>query len=234
MTEVAIVLGIIGLILGGIWTAVGYSYRKVYVNQVLTQISTIVANARAYYSGQSVSYATLNAAKLAAGQGALQTNPSVAPTGVTPTPPTDLCYYSAIMALSTVNVFPSDMITNVGGNNVANHPWASASNCGGKAGTVQVGLACSAAGAACNTSGPVQLVVRYTAIPDQETCVTLITQNSTPGPDTGLTKVSVNGNVVGTSAASTLPINTTQALGAAACTAAGAPYTIDWFYNLGG
>ena len=53
LTEVAIVLGIVGIILGGIWAAAAQVYENHKVEAAENQILTIVHNVRSLYAGRS-------------------------------------------------------------------------------------------------------------------------------------------------------------------------------------
>ena len=54
LTEIAIVLGIIGLILGAIWTAAARVYVNQRVNKAVTEVLTIANAVRATYSGKGI------------------------------------------------------------------------------------------------------------------------------------------------------------------------------------
>lgn len=49
LSEFAIVLGITGMILAGIWQAASYAYLNLRVNKTVQQLATIVSNTRALY-----------------------------------------------------------------------------------------------------------------------------------------------------------------------------------------
>jgi len=102
---------------------------------------------------------------------------------------------------------------------IANNPW----NTGSAIGTIFLSLI----GAAGN---PVQFAVRYTNI-GADACADLLVRTSLPGRETTLTRIDVGGNTF-TSTAQQLPIDTITASGA--CPTAGAPFTIDWYFNLNG
>src|SRR5271170_8075843 len=51
LTEIAIVLGIIGLILGAIWVAAGSVYSNLRVSQAATETLIIVENFKSLYGG---------------------------------------------------------------------------------------------------------------------------------------------------------------------------------------
>lgn len=58
LTEIAIVLGVMGIVLSGIWTAASVVHRKRLVTQAAQQALAIVSNIRALYAGrQSFPYA---------------------------------------------------------------------------------------------------------------------------------------------------------------------------------
>ena len=50
LTELAIVLGVIGILIGGIWTAAATLTQKQRVNDQVTQVKTLMDNVRAQYS----------------------------------------------------------------------------------------------------------------------------------------------------------------------------------------
>ena len=53
LTELAIVLGIIGTILGGIWTAASMAHSSQIVDTSARQVVTIAQNIRSFYSGRT-------------------------------------------------------------------------------------------------------------------------------------------------------------------------------------
>jgi prepilin-type N-terminal cleavage/methylation domain-containing protein len=53
LTEVAIVMGVMGMILAGIWGLVGRGWESQKQQQASDQIRAIVGNVRSYYSGQA-------------------------------------------------------------------------------------------------------------------------------------------------------------------------------------
>jgi len=54
LTEIAIVLGIVGLILGAIWTAAAHVYQQKKVNQEVQDIQDIVQSVRSLYATRGV------------------------------------------------------------------------------------------------------------------------------------------------------------------------------------
>lgn len=56
LTEIAIVLGIIGSVLGGIWYAASMALEHRRVTRAVAQINTIITNFRSIYSGHRVDF----------------------------------------------------------------------------------------------------------------------------------------------------------------------------------
>ncbi|HEU0117105.1 MAG TPA: type II secretion system protein [Alphaproteobacteria bacterium] len=119
MVEIAIVLGVVGLIIGAIFTASSHVRYKMQVNDASNELSQISINIRNYYSGRQTSYAALNGAR------ALNATPSAA----------DFTYYTGLFNAATANIFPSEMIA--GG--FVNNQWSQVA-----ANTAQAALAGSA------------------------------------------------------------------------------------------
>src|ERR1700740_210314 len=60
LTEIAIVLGIIGLILGAIWVAAAAVYNNMRTSKATTEILTAVQNVRALYATSQIVDANAN------------------------------------------------------------------------------------------------------------------------------------------------------------------------------
>lgn len=54
LTEVAIVLGVFGIVLAGIWAAAGAVYETMRVNKTTQQLQLIVQNMRNYYASRQI------------------------------------------------------------------------------------------------------------------------------------------------------------------------------------
>lgn len=216
LIELALVMSIIGLVVGAVWATGSRVDSNALVNQASSDLTQTVANARSYYVGQNVSYTAVNAAKAAAGRGSLQLNPGNTPLVIPAVTTSDFCYYTAL--LENANIFPSDMVNS---NGIANDPWSQATSCG--VGTAQLALACNPGG--CSAGKAVQLVVRYTSVPDKGTCSSLVLANAQVDLQSGLTQILVNNNAV-TLPATAVTVN-------AKCTGNG-PFNVDWYYNVGG
>ena len=56
LTEIAIVLGIVGLILGGIWVAAGHVYREMQIKTLERQIAVTLSNVKTHYANGGTPY----------------------------------------------------------------------------------------------------------------------------------------------------------------------------------
>lgn len=101
LTEIAIVLGIVGLILGAIWVAAAAVYNNLRVSKATTELLTIVQNVRALYATSSV----------------------VDPTADMTTIPFAGVAAGAATTYPQANVLPSDTITVTGGTYTVSNPW---------------------------------------------------------------------------------------------------------------
>jgi type II secretory pathway pseudopilin PulG len=221
LTEIAIVIGIFGLILAGIWAASATVSSGNQSNRASDQLNIISSNLITFYAGQNASFAALN--------GAHALNP--VPLAVPSAAGADFCYYTPTMTPSTTAVFPKEMMKAGLSNNV----WSTATSCGGTVGSAQVSLAKSAGGA------PALIAVRYTSVPVQR-CLQLVMKNSMPGPDTRLQEIAVTGAsgttkyIPGTttcSVGSACPLPPTPTNVNTGCGTTGT-VTIDWYFQLGG
>jgi prepilin-type N-terminal cleavage/methylation domain-containing protein len=215
LIEIAFVLGIIGLVISGIFAAASLATRRITSNEGSDELYLIAGNMRALYSGRNPSFASLNAVR------SLKAIPDAL----------DFCFYT-VPAVSQ-GVFPNEMVLPrplqgalPAPGAVANDPWSTAGvACSGVAGgSAQVGLA--------STIPPppaVQLVVRYNGIP-QDGCADVLVRTSMPDANTGVRRIYVNGTLAGDVSVNSLPLTSITA--AAACNAA--INVIDWYYNLTG
>jgi prepilin-type N-terminal cleavage/methylation domain-containing protein len=209
LLEIAIVTGIVGAILAALFAAATTVEYRVSLNQASDDINLIAGNVRSYYAGQNTSFSAL-----------------APPAAVTTT---SFCTYT--IRFLADNIFPSDMVTKTGAVSLSNHPWSqTTTTCGASAiGSVNVSLVGTA-------NNPVQFVIRFVNVP-AEACTDLITRNSLPGRDTGLTQIQVqpSGAAAAPAPITQLPISPTAAATACAGSgvAAGTLYTIDWYYNVG-
>ena len=195
LMELAVVFGIMGTVLGVIFTALPSVSRNIKINRATESLPMIVTNVRALYASRGISYAAL-----APAQSAATIEANVGAVGAT-----EFTKYT--QPWIAAGVFPSDMVS--GG--VVKTPW------GG--GVVQGALA-GVAGA------PVQFVLSYSAVPF-DYCPELLRQTAATQDDRMvLQSLYVNG------AAVVVPV--TVATATAACPAAGATATIDWYFKLGG
>ncbi|MDR3424114.1 MAG: hypothetical protein P4M13_03415 [Alphaproteobacteria bacterium] len=112
LTEIAIVLGVIGGIVGGLFALIAPLQSKIKLNQAVDELSVISNNVRSYYSGRAV---PSPAACPAAG-------PAFAAA-------TETQYVSS-------GIFPSEMLFKSGANTYVNNSWNPASTTS----TVQVDL----------------------------------------------------------------------------------------------
>jgi prepilin-type N-terminal cleavage/methylation domain-containing protein len=99
LTEIAIVLGIIGLILGAIWVAAAAVYTNLRTSKTSTELLDILQNVRSMYATAGVVDATANMTLA---------NPPTAQSGG------GLTYVQA-------GVFPADMIDSTG--TIVQNPW---------------------------------------------------------------------------------------------------------------
>ncbi len=204
LIEMMTVMVVIGIVIAAAFlTASAVHYRN-QLNQAIDEIGAIVVNMRALYAGQNASAV------------AYKDFPTATPT---------LIQQLVFPAEMLVPSLPASGIPAAG--TVANNLMDQ--GLGG--GTALVALC--PVGSACAVGGfnVAQFAVRYVNL-TPETCTDLIVRNSTPGPDTGLLQIKVNGAVVGTAnnGATPLPID---AVSAASACFRGGTYTVDWFYTLG-
>jgi len=216
LVEMTLVVGIIGMVVSGIWAAGSMASYNAKANQASDELNMILANTRSYYASQNTSFVALNAIH------ALETVPSAA----------TFCYYSgrflaAGAGIATAaGIYPQGMLDSSSGTTVANHPFSQVTDCTGAVGSAELALACTPNGAACDPTKPVQIVIRFTNILLNDTCVDLLVHNSTAGTGIGLSKIMVNGVAV----PGGLPVSAATAIGVCGV----APYAIDWYYNVGG
>jgi prepilin-type N-terminal cleavage/methylation domain-containing protein len=213
LLETAIVMAIIGAIIGLLFSVAYLTQSKVNINQAADELNQISQNVRGLYAGRNTSYAALGPLNLiATAADFVKFTPTFVQQNVFP--------YEMLVPSATLGVTPC-----LG--TVANNPWNYVPGaCGGAAlGSVQLALAGSAA-------TPVQFVVRYTGINDA-VCADLVAHNSLPGRATGLTQIQINGAVGGIAYSTLTPMPISSPVATALCTA-GNTNVIDWYYNLNG
>lgn len=209
LLEMAIVMAITGTVIGVLFAASSVVQNKIYINQAVDTLGQINVNMHNAFAGRATSYAALT--------------PPAAP---------DFAQTSFTQTFISQGIVPYDLLSPSAAagappcvGTIANNPWNSVEGtCGGAAtGTIFLSLVGS-------VGNPVQFAVRFTNI-GADACADLLVRTSLPGRETTLTRIDVGGNSF-TSAARTLPIDTITASGA--CPTAGAPFTIDWYFNLNG
>jgi prepilin-type N-terminal cleavage/methylation domain-containing protein len=121
LTEIAIVLGIVGLILGAIWVAAAAVYNNLRTSKATTELLTVVQNVRAMYATSGLVDANANMA-VAATEGV----------------------GTAAATYLAAGVFPSDTLNNVDPSKAtqAQDPWG---------GTISVESATSSGGVAADS-----------------------------------------------------------------------------------
>jgi prepilin-type N-terminal cleavage/methylation domain-containing protein len=213
LTEIAIVLCIIAVIIGAIMAAASTVYYRLRLNRGMDELGQIVNNMHSLYQAQNISYAALN-------------------------PPATVNFTTYTSTLIQEGIFPSDMLSPVQtpgtppcAGTVASNPWSSATGtCGGSTtGTVLLSLVGS-------SGKPVQFVVRFTGVP-LSSCADLIIRTSQPGVDStsGLTLPGSNGLsqiCIGSTCYSGANLPLSGANANTMCSGAG-PFSVDWYYNLG-
>ena len=104
LTELAIVLGVIGVVLGGIWAAASASFNSQKVDKAQQELITIVNNVRALYANRQ-----------GFAQGAMAANATVAAQKAS----------AAALTLAMINagVFPADMVDNSTSPPTVRSPW---------------------------------------------------------------------------------------------------------------
>lgn len=166
LTEFAIVMGVIGLILGSVWVFVSQSWENARQEQLKTEIAAVVKNVRAYYTGQN-------------GIGNAAT-----PIGTFPT---------LTPKLIGLNIIPNDIVHTSGtctnaGNVCANNPWGASSALGIAQGTFGV----CAYSFGCTSSNQQFFSVEVGDMP-QGACVNAVMANSGSTAPQGLYDVVING-----------------------------------------
>jgi type II secretory pathway pseudopilin PulG len=209
LLEIAIVMGVVGAIVGALFAAAGMTQHKVYINQASDELNLIGGNMHNLYAGRNTSYAALGSPPATAGAANFS---SLTPTYI----------QQGIFPVEMLSPGPATDTAPCAGT-IANNPLSTtAGSCGGAGtGSAQVALAGTA-------SSGVQFVVRYTNI-DADSCADLLVRNSLPGHETGLTQIIVSSGITYTNSAGQLPVTSIAA--SAACPR-GATYSIDWYYNL--
>ena len=229
LTEVAIIIGLTGFIIGAVWLASGSVGSRLRLNQAIAQLTQINSNMFALYAGQNV---------------AGLTPADSAPISQPPfSPPADFCAQTAILAQK--GVFPAEMIDPRYSppSYHINNPWnllGPGWDCSGVLGSVGVSLAKSPGG-----TGPVLFGVRYIGVP-QNVCAQLLMATSMPGVDTRLllmdvtstatsiqtTSYKVGGGPCSLGGTCGLPISASDA-NTGCGSLATATIVIDWYYQLG-
>ncbi len=206
LTEIVIVLGVVGIVLGAIFVAASSARKHVYTNQATDELNMIANNLRNFYSSQAAGNVATSAWAAA--------TPNMIQSGIFPA--------------EMLSPQPDPGVAPCAGT-VANNPWSLVGGtCGGAAlGSAQIQIL--AAGGATRA----QFVIRYTNVPEDQ-CVGLIMTNSDTSAQFGLTSITITGGggpIIYSVAGGTLPVSAANAN--AACTTAAA-VTIDWSYNTGG
>lgn len=214
LLELAIVMVIIGSIVGVLFAAGSTASHKVSINQATDELGQISQNMRNLYAGRTTSYAALG-----------PLNATAADKDFTKFTPTYV----------QQNVFPPEMLspgaapgTVPCNGTVANNAFGGpAGTCGAAAvGTALIALAGSA-------TTQVQYVIRYKGLSAND-CADLLVRNSLPGRETGLAQIIVNNNNVpaGIAYNTTTPLPLTSIAATNACNST--TNIIDWYYNLNG
>ncbi|MFY9288929.1 MAG: type II secretion system protein [Alphaproteobacteria bacterium] len=115
LTEIALVLSILGIVIGGIFYAASTANSRVLVNQASDELNQIMFNMRSYYSGRVTTFAALNASR------ALNSTASAG----------DFTYYTPLHR--NAGIFPRELVIGT----VVNNPW----NLASAANTIQTSLA---------------------------------------------------------------------------------------------
>jgi prepilin-type N-terminal cleavage/methylation domain-containing protein len=210
LVEVAIVLTVIGIILAAIWSAATTAFENSRRAQTSGQLSTIVANIRATYAGQA--------------------NIGGAVATLTP-------------SLVSQSAIPGDMVRNHNlAAGIVDDPWGS-NNPGGTA------IAAGSLGVcawtiplpvlpsySCSTNSAASS--QYFAVEFQglktDSCIAIVTANSSSNGPTGLADVIVNGTsiVSGTTTTHALPVLQKDAASLCPPTVANNGATVDFIYLL--
>jgi prepilin-type N-terminal cleavage/methylation domain-containing protein len=215
MTELAIVIGIVGMLMAGIWLFIGSAYDYERQQHALEEITTIVKNVRAFYQGQA----------------------GIPQSGIT-TISSNLISEGVIPSYMMRN--PSTGCTNPN-NLCADNPWGpgkgGASDPQGTLAICDWNPSASPAPTACN-QGPVAGggVVQFFAVVlkdlNQENCAAMLAKNSGSAGSPGLIAVMISNCSNAAGASIPLPISVTTALADCSC-AAGAPNNnISFVYRL--
>jgi prepilin-type N-terminal cleavage/methylation domain-containing protein len=222
LTELVIVIGIIGVLVGAIFALVGPIYEKVHREQVAEGITTVVTNVRALYAGQPNITGTINvlipqlASQTAISSTMIRTGAEPA-NGCTIVGPPALC---------------------------ADNPWGPTGGVGPVYPLGSFGVCAwtsnipALADAACinNPAGTVQFFAVELRGLKTENCTTLVPQISSPGGPPGLVDVVINGRsvLIAPAVTKSLPVTVEDArtLCQMAPTSANAALTIDFIYRL--
>jgi type II secretory pathway pseudopilin PulG len=211
LTELAIVFGVMGIILGGIWVYVGSMQSVAQRQQLAEELSTVVNNVHALYAGQ-------------AGIGANGDSISA----VTP-------FLIQESAIPSTMVRPAASTCTNNSSLCADTPWGSSGNIAGGTFGVCAWTAASQkapAGTACPPASAVPSTVQFFAIElsgiSQSDCINLVPQDSGASGPVGLQDVLINGNSA-VNAGDPLPVLVSFAT--ANCTSPAANI-IDFVYRL--
>ena len=242
LTELAIVLGIVGVIMGGIYTASSSSQSQVILNQSVDQLGTIVNNVRSYYSGrQAPAPANCPASFASAYSLPPKSNgyigwPTATGGGATAS--------NAASLYNQAGIFPQEMLNTqsvtTGGTHYISFPnnlWNSAS----ASPTVMVDFCQMSSApipfvsfavhyAGLNEKNCMYVVTRTAGMASQTNLYQIIVSNPTAQTFSTVSSATKNG-ILSTSSTSTGGVSVINA-----CTpaTAGGTVSVDWYYKLNG
>ncbi len=203
LTELAIVIGVIGVILGSIWYYAGYANDQSRVAQSIQILSTMTDSVRSFYDGQSsITGGTGVVVPKLLGANALPTN------------------------------FIRSPLTNCVNTACMDNPWGNRTSAGiDTSGTLRVCAWAYNTDTACNAGAASQFfAVEFTGL-SYGPCMALLLGASNPDTVPGLVNVVVNTKYVLAQAGGSLPV--ASALAATLCTSATKyNNTIEFIYSI--